>query len=599
MSRRRTRSSSAAGPAPASPARSTDSPPWPLLLTGIGALALTLRLIHIRALAAEPVFGVLLGDAQRYVEWAREIAAGNWIGTGAFYQAPLYPYAVAALFSLSGESLDAIRVAQALAGAAACVLVAVAGHAFFEWRVGVLAGLALALYPPAIFFDGHIQKSSLDLLLMAAMLATVANYQIDGRTRWLVALGVALGLFTLNRENARALFPLLAAWLLLWRRDLTIAPRARLVGVFTLATLLPIAPVALRNYVVSGELLISTSQLGSNFYIGNHAGASGVYEPLLPDRGTVEYEQQDAMRLASEAAGRPLSAGEVSDYWLGRALDEIRGDVGGWMRLMARKALLAVNTVEAADTESLAFHADHSRLLRVLTPLTFGLWLSIAVVGIALTAREWRRLAVLYGIGLVFLMSIVVFFVLARYRHPVVAVVMLFAAAGIVGAAGAWRERPRQLSIAIACALAIALVVNRPMQMTSDESYGNFGGELLRLERPREALPLLVKAVELLPNEPAVRLDLALAHVHLGDHAAAAREYAAVARLERKPDSTRKIVEVLVRMATQDATEGRIDQAVVVLQEASLLARFNGQLADASDIDLTIDRLLRRARTRF
>jgi 4-amino-4-deoxy-L-arabinose transferase-like glycosyltransferase len=599
MSRRRTRSSSAAGPAPASPARSTDSPPWPLLLTGIGALALTLRLIHIRALAAEPVFGVLLGDARRYVEWAREIAAGNWIGTGAFYQAPLYPYAVAALFSLSGESLDAIRVAQALAGAAACVLVAVAGHAFFEWRVGVLAGLALALYPPAIFFDGHIQKSSLDLLLMAAMLATVANYQIDGRTRWLVALGVALGLFTLNRENARALFPLLAAWLLLWRRDLTIAPRARLVGVFTLATLLPIAPVALRNYFVSGELLISTSQLGSNFYIGNHAGASGVYEPLLPDRGTVEYEQQDAMRLASEAAGRPLSAGEVSDYWLGRALDEIRRDVGGWMRLMARKALLAVNTVEAADTESLAFHADHSRLLRVLTPLTFGLWLSIAVVGIALTAREWRRLAVLYGIGLVFLMSIVVFFVLARYRHPVVAVVMLFAAAGIVGAAGAWRERPRQLSIAIVCALAIALVVNRPMQMTSDESYGNFGGELLRLERPREALPLLVKAVELLPNEPAVRRDLALAHVHLGDHAAAAREYAAVARLERKPDSTRKIVEVLVRMATQDATEGRIDQAVVVLQEASLLARFNGQLADASDIDLTIDRLLRRARTRF
>jgi 4-amino-4-deoxy-L-arabinose transferase-like glycosyltransferase len=538
---------------------------WPLLLAGLAVLTCAVRLIHIRALSNTPVFAVLLGDSRRYVEWAAEIAAGNWLGSGAFYQAPLYPYLLAIIFSVFGQSIEILRVVQALAGGLACVLVAIAGRHFFDWRAGLFAGLALAVYPPAIFFDGHIQKASLDLLLMATVIVAVAKYQSEEQERWLILLGLSLGCLTLSRENARLLYPLLAMWLLFWHREAALKRRLRTIAVFSLAALVPIAPVAVRNYYAAGELLVSTSQLGSNFYIGNRQGASGVYDPLVPDRGSVVYEQEDAVRLATAAVGHPLSPSEVSSYWFGLALGEIRRDPAAWIRLMFRKLLLSINVVEATDTESIEFQSSYSPILRVFAPITFGVVLPLAVAGTALTAANCRRLAVLYGIGLVFIGSVVLFFVLARYRYPVVPVVMLFAGAAIAGAGEAWRERRRRLMVATACALAVAIVVNRPIEVTTDETAANFGTELLRLERPREAIPLLAQAVELLPNDAGVRRDLALAYLKGGEPASAVREYAAVVRLDPNNASNHRELAVAAEAAGDGAA------ALTSLHEAARL----------------------------
>jgi len=56
------------------------------------ATALVLRLVHLWSLRASPFWDVLLGDARSYDAWGREIAAGDWTGSGVFYQSPLYAY---------------------------------------------------------------------------------------------------------------------------------------------------------------------------------------------------------------------------------------------------------------------------------------------------------------------------------------------------------------------------------------------------------------------------------------------------------------------------------------------------------------------------
>jgi 4-amino-4-deoxy-L-arabinose transferase-like glycosyltransferase len=109
-------------------------------------LAFAVRVLYLWQIADAPFFGLRLGDAEAYHEWARRIAAGDWPGSGVFYQAPLYPYCLALIYSTVGESVAIVRLFQAMLGATSCALLGAAGIVLFG-RAGLAAGLALAIYP--------------------------------------------------------------------------------------------------------------------------------------------------------------------------------------------------------------------------------------------------------------------------------------------------------------------------------------------------------------------------------------------------------------------------------------------------------------------
>ena len=118
-----------------------------------------IRLICLFELRGSPFVSVLIGDSLQYDTWARQIASGDWLGHEVFYQSPLYPYLLAALYR-TGLDTFGIRLLQATVGAASCAILAMAGRRFFHQRAGLVAGALLAIYPPAIFYDMQIQKSS-------------------------------------------------------------------------------------------------------------------------------------------------------------------------------------------------------------------------------------------------------------------------------------------------------------------------------------------------------------------------------------------------------------------------------------------------------
>jgi hypothetical protein len=153
------------------------------------------------------------------------------------------------------------------------------------------------------------------------------------------------------------------------------------IAAFTAGVALVLAPVALRNRHVGGEMVLTTAQLGPNFYIGNRTGASGLYEPLRPLRGDPMHEREDAIALAAEALGHAPTPAEVSDYWLGRTLTEIARAPLSWLRLMSWKWLL----MERARDRRLGGHGrlcEQSPLLRMLDLL----------LGFGVLCR-WRRSA--------------------------------------------------------------------------------------------------------------------------------------------------------------------------------------------------------------
>ena len=480
----------------------------------VGLVGLLVRLVYVWQISDAPFVDVLMGDARRYDEWAVQIAAGNWIGRDVFYQAPLYPYFLGTIYGLAGRDLLTVRICQAFVGAGACVLLGLAGRRMYSERVGLLGGLGLALYAPAVFFDALIQKSVLDIFFVCLVLFIVSGLLDEPQRRmcWL-ALGISLGALALTRENAAVL----AAAILLWppgRRQLSHQQRAAMAGALLAGFALILLPVAIRNRVVGGEWHLTTSQLGPNLYIGNNPAADGTYGALREGRGAPEYERQDATDIAEAAAGRRLTPGEVSSFWVRRSLQFIQSQPIAWLELMTRKAALLWNRTEFVDTESQASYEDYSSLLRGLALAGhFGLLVPLAALGIITTWSSRSRLYVLYALGLAYAASTIMFYVSARYRLPLVPMLMLAAAAGGVSLGGFLRTAGG-LKIAAAAAVVGAVAIATNQRLVSDDlmratTETNLGVALHMDGKIHEAEARYRRALEVQP-------DYAPAHVNLG-----------------------------------------------------------------------------------
>lgn len=501
----------------------------------IFVVALALRLLYLYQLAATPLGQVLLGDGVAYDAWARRIAAGDWWGSEVFYQAPLYPYVLAVVYAVATPDPLAARLFQALVGAATCALAAAAGRRWFDARSGLAAGVLLVFYPPAIFFDGEIQKGTLTLLLATALVWLLARRAEPPRPGWCLAVGALTGLFALDRENALLLVPVLALWLAATARG-GWAGRAAPAALLAAGAFAVLLPVALRNRAIGGELLLTTAQLGPNFYIGNHAGADGRYQPLVPGRGSAHYERADATALAERGAGRELTPAEVSRWWLGRSLAFVRDEPGRWLALLARKTFLVWNRLEIVDTTSLEAAAESSWLLAGLSRLLhFGVICPLAAAGVWLTRRRWRQLAVLYLVLGAWTVAIAAFFVFARYRLPMVPILALFTGAGLAAAAVEVRARRADALLpALALAVATALVVNWHADDRDPRvpTYANLGIALDEAGRRAEGIAQLERAVALSPRFAEAHLALGNLRFEGGDRAGARAAYARVVELD-------------------------------------------------------------------
>jgi len=534
-----------------------DERPW--LALAIFAIALLVRLIHVWQIRRSPYYATLLGDSRGYDDWARQIAAGDWLGHDVFYQAPLYPYVLGFIYRVAGHHLLVVRVIQALIGSMSCALLALAATRMFSRPAGIAAGLMLALYAPAIFFDGLLQKSVLDVFFVCLALWLISRTEETAKTaetaeknaekkisqrslrspRFLlyVTLGLTMGGLALTRENALVFILVILAWIVtkgLSDRGWGLAGRSA--AAFLIGLAIVLLPVAVRNSYVGGGFFITTSQFGPNFYIGNNPEADGTYQSLRFGRGSPEYERQDATELAERALGTTLTPAQVSSYWTDKALAFVTSRPGAWLTLMGRKAALVWNASEMVDTESQEAHAEWSLPLRLGGLVGhFGILVPLALFGVIVTWPMRRRLWILYAMMLAYAASVVLFYVFARYRYPLVPLLMLFAAAGVVTlprvvrsrqlAGGAWT---------LAAVAAAAVFCNWPMLSTSlmrAVTETNLGTALEADGRLDDAIGHYRRAIAFAPDFPPPYNNLATAQRAKGQIADAISTYQQALRL--------------------------------------------------------------------
>jgi len=424
-------------------------PSWKLdprqhLLVGlvfVGALAVRGVYLWGQSLS-NPLFDHPIMDARVHHDWAQQIASGQSWGEKPYFRAPFYYYTLSFLYKLFGTSVAVGRVAGCLLGAATCYLIARLGIVLGGFRAGLLAGIIAAVYWPFIYFDAEPLTVGLEVLLDVALLLLLTVAARQHAPRLFLTCGVVWGLSAITRPNVLAFLPgiLVWLWLVLPREQRAKAWLAR-AGLMCAGAATCVLPVTIRNYTVGGEWILIASQGGVNFYIGNNPQSNG-YTAIVPGTRPDWWGGfEDTHRIAAQALGHKPTENEVSDYWYGKAFEWIRAEPGAWLGHMLKKLRLFWSPAEIPNNQPIWFFAKRGWVPVLFCWVGFPLIACLGLAGMVVVLRQWRTWFLPVVFLVIYMGTVVAFFCPARYRLPIVPVLILSAAAGILQVVELFRAR--------------------------------------------------------------------------------------------------------------------------------------------------------------
>lgn len=392
--------------------------------------ALLLRLLYLATILDNPYFLHPITDEAMYDLWAQALVAGEpFLDHYPYYDSPLPAYVLALIYGLFGHSYLMVRVVQVLLGTLnVLILYRIAGR-LFEATTAKVAGILAATYLPFLYYEGLLLKESVALFLLDSAILLILGAL--ARPTWVAfwSVGVTVGLLSLSRINALAL---VAACLILITISLRSWTSGRAALALLLGVVMAIAPVTIRNKLVSGDWIPITVSGGQVLYTANNpANQTGDLAPVPFVRPTSLFERIDFHRRAEAETGRRMTPAEVGAYWRHKSLAFSLEHPLTQVRMVGHRFLRFWNKEEMPDNHWIEIFKRFSWILRAPLP---GYWLvaPFALVGLILLRRRQRELDLLYLVLVFYLLSLLPFWVSSRYRLPIVGVLILFAAAGMM-----------------------------------------------------------------------------------------------------------------------------------------------------------------------
>ena len=573
---------------------------WALALIVLAAFGLRLAFWWGQS-ANNPFFSHPTLDEQTHHELAQAVATGQGVGAAPCFRAPLYYYLLGALYAIVGPNPLAARLLGCLLGTFSCYLIARLALALAGPAVGLLAGLIAALYWPMIFFDNQLQTASLEVLLDVLMMLLFVRGAQKGSWPLFLAAGLAWGLSAITRANILIIAPALLIALWLWPQNRSRrTPRRWLWATLLLAAAaLPVSAVTVRNRVVGGEWVGIASSGGINFYIGNNPRSDG-RSAIVPEIGYFWSGRFEGTQALPEAkAGRKLTHAEVSDFWFERATTWIRSNPADWVRLMWRKWRLFFSPLELPNDHPIEYFAGLAPVARFFW-IGFPLVGVLGIAGLTLLGKNWRA----WLLPLLFLPSyaagIVLFFCPARFRLPVIPVLILLAAVGLVRGVqllAARRFKPLAVYAGLGALAAGFIGTNPPNRSTfehEEESaahlqLGQFYAKAAKEDAAlhEQAIRHLQRAAELQPDDWSVPRSLGACFIEMGLTEEACEQLSQAAQLSgNDPDN-------FYYLGTCLENVGRPEEAADAYRQAlELLGRTAGRPEYLADLHHRLGRIL-------
>lgn len=561
------------------------------------AAALALRLLYLAQSVDIPSFEMPLVDSEVYDRAARALADGEGFGEAFFYQPFFYPFFLGLVYLLSGGSIVAAKLVQAVLGATTCALVAGLGGRLLDRRSGLLAGAITAAYGPLMFFEAELLAAGWAAFWSVVLVWLLVAAAESLSPRSLAVLGGAGGLAVITRPSFLPFLAAAAIWLavVLWRRQREVFVR-RLAVVVAGAALVAI-PVAGLCLATTGELHLLPASGGLNLYLGNNP------EPCATL--TIRPGQEWHELVTSPAAAGAEGLWGQDRFFRGQVRRFAVEQPGAFVSGLVSKSIQVVSSREIPRNLDIYMFRRWSSLLAATVwkvgrfGFPFGVLLPLAVVGVVVA---WRRLpAALWLYLLLYPAAVVAVFVSARYRVPVVPVVAIPAAAGALALLDAARARSwRRLMVLVAGAAAVLAltVIPGPFCQEQDlegEYWFLMSAAQLRHGDRDAAVASLQRSVELDPDSFEARYQIGEMLMERGEMAAA------IPHLERavalRPDlaiAHRELGLALGRSGRLDGAAFHLRRAVELVPDDPRALNFLGALlAQMGDLEAALGPLER------
>lgn len=381
-------------------------------------------------------------DSIDYITAARMLVEnGSYPAVGGlyFFRAPLFPLFIAGIWSITGESVFAVKIVQAVLHALTTLMIFRAAKLLSgRTLVALLAGLLFAVNPFFVYQAAAIQTEALHtflvtlaLLLFVKMVVSEAPFDL----KTAAACGVAFGLAALCKNSALGVCIVLAVAMivLFFKRKNSFAAAALMI----VAMFAAILPWSFYNLSTRGEFILINDASGFVAWIGNHPANLRIYEGKFASREeTQQYQDYLGKTLAAEQVAEweraegysNLSFKQREGLWRQKAIENAKAEPGITARLIGWKLLAYWRPWLSSD-----IYSTKGMLLSaaLLVPLFV-----LGLIGLFIAGRRERskKVVILYVIMLLFVTAVhAVLVSTMRLRLPYVDPFMtIFAAIAIV-----------------------------------------------------------------------------------------------------------------------------------------------------------------------
>jgi 4-amino-4-deoxy-L-arabinose transferase-like glycosyltransferase len=368
----------------------------------------------------------MISDDKDYDQLARSLVEGRGFvldGQPTAYRTPGYPLIIAAVYAIVGESILAVKFLQAGVDILSCFLIFAIGKKLLGEDVGFLAAVLLALFPIQILYVSLLMTETIFTCLLLCSIYLLVSEGDRSSLKTDIYFGVLIGVAGLVRPVA-ILLPLVV---FLYRRSLKIQwkENIRRLVLICLTVGIVLSPWVYRNYIQFGRLTI-TNSTGINFWIGNHHGASGTFS--LPQGNPLQPLPDDFKR---------------SDVGIKLGTQFIVQHPGEYLFLLAKKfeqffstdywvvTVIDYHPVWRTYHHAASVYKEFSPWLIAGSHIPYYVLLLLGTFGLVCSSPKDDRQLFLIRAVIVYWLSVhLIFFALARFRFPIVPLILIGAAYG-------------------------------------------------------------------------------------------------------------------------------------------------------------------------